>query len=109
MIVHSDNLLVFSTQVPRGKWLCSLCHVKSPAKKKAAAKKTINRDRVSESESASVVEEASSSSVVNDATPPASVAPAAPSPRRTPSTAAKRKDSQASAKDKDLAPCRYKG
>lgn len=95
-------------QVPRGKWLCSLCHVKSPAKKKPPAKKSRNSERVSESESL-VAEEASSCSIAIDATPPASVA--APSPRRSSSAAGKRaaKDSQASAKDKDLAPCRYKG
>lgn len=84
--------------MPRGKWLCSVCHVKTPAKKKAAPKKTPNRDRVSESETASVAEEAP-----GDATPPASVA----SPRRAPPAGAKRKDGQASLKD--LAPCRYKG
>lgn len=101
--------------------MCVLCHSKSPAKKKSAAKKA-NRERVSESELVATASAKDSKEVdknvhSNDnessavapgpsATPPA----ATPSPRRSSSAVAlKRSLNQAIAKEKDLAPCRYKG
>ena len=116
--------------VPRGKWLCVLCHSKSPDnKKKSAGKKAVNREpRISESESTTAANSAKETKETaadknahsNDNETPAAVvagpgpstAPpvATPSPRRSSSAVAlKRSLNQAIAKEKDLAPCRYKG
>ena len=96
--------------MPRGKWLCVLCHSKSPAKKKAASKKA---NRVSESSECTAVVAADKIAAETSETPSAAAATtpvATPSPRRSSSAVAlKRSLNQAIAKEKDLAPCRYKG
>ncbi|XP_057373680.1 bromodomain adjacent to zinc finger domain protein 2B-like [Daphnia carinata] len=119
---HIECLQPPLAKVPRGKWLCVLCHSKSPAKKKSASKK--NREpRVSESEcstTTSSTKEAkeieknvhsndseASSGAMGGPGPSATPPVATPSPRRSSSAVAlKRSLNQAIAKEKDLAPCR---
>lgn len=113
-------------KVPRGKWLCVLCHSKAPGKagKKAAAPKkapaassTPRGDRVSESDSTTATATTNDASTTTaegtaaEGTTNSPAASAAPSPRRASSgaAAAKRSLNQAMAREKDLAPCRYKG
>ncbi|KAK4015486.1 hypothetical protein OUZ56_030463 [Daphnia magna] len=125
---HIECLQPPLAKVPRGKWLCVLCHSKSPAKKKSASKKSVNREpRVSESECSTATSstkeakeveknvhsndgEASSVAIAAGSGPSGTPPVAAPSPRRSSSAVAlKRSLNQALAKEKDLAPCRYKG
>ena len=126
-----EPMQLFTTQVPRGKWLCVICQAKSPPPKKRSSsnKKSTaqqqqqqqqQRDRVSESDSSTTGAPHCAESIAesNSLTcgSPASAASgtatssAAPSPRRSSSAVAlKRSLNQAIAKEKDLAPCRYKG